>query len=109
MSDTETTSPEIDLAKPEKEKSVLEVSEIFRKYISSQAEVFGFRVKSHPKGMEIVKAFGENISETIKNFLVDDVMPDVHDITKEEMDRALDGFWVTRSEKAKTKRVRENG
>ena len=82
-------------------KAAEELYGIFEKYLKSEAENTYFMVKEHPKGKKALDSYCQKVCDCIRNFIVDDIAPKINIVTEEELDRAMSGFWVCRSEKKK--------
>lgn len=82
------------------------VYKIFETYINAEAENTAFLVKSHPKGKVALDKLAEKVLVILKEFIVEGKVPEIHTVTKEQLESSFSGFWVARAKKLSIKRER---
>lgn len=92
-------------AELEAEKAKVESTHaLIMKYVRSEADIVSYQARHYPRTAQLMERFVDRVSEIIYNFLMDDLKP-IREVSKEEIEASIAGFWEARAKSAGRKRT----
>jgi len=85
-------------------KAAEQALEILSIFVRNEAKNTSFLVRQHPKAQASFDIYAEKIVKTLKEFLVEEKLPEIHGFDKERIEASNAGFWMTRAKKKKVER-----